>query len=167
MADKTTGELDPVKESPIGGLPEIIELYNETLIPVEQLGKAMRMTGAQWSAFGKETAKEYVQTAVDAAEAAKQSEENAAESEQQAKEYSGNPPTIQQNEAGNYTWWTWNADAQEYQDTGEVAVGNVMYAVFWLNPETGDLYEYYDKDYTGPQFELVNGADLEVVLFAE
>lgn len=166
MADRTTGELTPVKESPIGGLPEVLELYDDTLLPVEQQGMAMRMTGRQFRQFGEKTAEIYVQTAVDAAAAAKQSEENAAESERQAKEYSGKPPIIRQNEAGDHTWWTWNADSQEYRDTGEIAVGNVMYAVFFLDETTGELYEYYDKAYTGPQFQLRDEADLEVVLIA-
>lgn len=166
MADKTTGELDRVRESPIGGLPGIMALYADTLIPVEQQGKAMHMTGQQWADFGRESAKEFVAIAVTSAEQAKESQEKAAESERQAKEYSGKPPVIRQNSNGNYTWWTWDADAQAYQDSGEIAIGNVLYAVFYLDEASGELWEYTDKEYFGPQFELVNDADLEVVLYA-
>ena len=100
MADRTTGELDPVKESPISGLPAVLELYDDTLIPVEQQGEAMHMTGQQFREFGEKTAELYVNIAVDAADAAKKSEENAANSEREAKEYSGKPPIIQENEDG-------------------------------------------------------------------
>lgn len=77
MADKTTGELDPVKESPIGGLPQIMELYDDTLIPVEQGGEAMHMKGKQFADFARENAKQYVQIAVDAAEKAKEDADRA------------------------------------------------------------------------------------------
>lgn len=42
----------------------------------------------------------------------------AAASAQTATQYSGNPPVIQDG-----TWWTWNASAQQYQDTGFPAQG--------------------------------------------
>ena len=41
MADRTTGGLPAVQESAIGGLPGIADLYDDTLIPVEQQGEAM------------------------------------------------------------------------------------------------------------------------------
>lgn len=166
MADKRISELDPVKESPIGGLPEIQELYNDSLLPVEQQGIAMRMTGQQWADFARESVRTYTQAAAEAAESAAKSAVSAAKSQRQAREYSGKPPVIRQNGAGDFTWWTWDAEAKAYRDTGEIAVGNVMYAVFFLDETTGELYEYYDKTYTGPQFRLRDGADLEVVLIA-
>ncbi len=166
MADKRISDLDPVKESPIGGLPEILKLYDDSLIPVEQQGEAMRMTGGQFADFGRESVQPYTQAAKDAAEEAAGSAAAAADSERQAKEYSGNPPVIQRNDEGDFTWWTWDAEKKAYQDTGKIAVGNVMYAVFFLDEKTGELYEYYDKAYTGPQFQLRDGADLEVVLIA-
>ena len=46
MADKTTGGLPAVKEAAIGGLPGIADLYDDTLLPVEQQGEARKMTGA-------------------------------------------------------------------------------------------------------------------------
>lgn len=45
------------------------------------------------------------------------SEANAAKSEEQAKEYSGNPPIIQ-----NGTWWIWDATEKQYKDTGARAL---------------------------------------------
>ena len=45
MADKTTGALAAVAEAPIGSLPGIADLYDDTLLPVEQQGEARHMTG--------------------------------------------------------------------------------------------------------------------------
>ena len=56
-----------------------------------------------------------------AAASASDAEENAqkaAESAETAKEYSGNAPIIR-----NGTWWTWNAQTQQYVDTGNPAQG--------------------------------------------
>lgn len=72
MADKTTGGLPAVQESPIGGLPGILELYQDSLIPVEQQGEARHMTGGQFADFARESAKQDVQRAVDAAERAEE-----------------------------------------------------------------------------------------------
>ena len=60
-------------------------------------------------------------------------------------------------------WWTWNVERQEYADTGEAARGNVMYAVFFVDAGTGELYMVTDEEYAGPGFRLRDG-DLEVVL---
>lgn len=172
MADKTTGGLPAVEEVSIGQLPGIVGIYDDTLIPVEQQGEARHMTGYQWTQYAKtsvtmyvesakeaaESAGEFAASAADSAAAAKESETNAAESAETAKQYSGKPPIIQDGR-----WWSWNADKQEYEDTGEAARGNLMYATFYLDPRTGDLYMYTDNEYTGPTFRL-NGADLEVVL---
>ena len=38
-----------------------------------------------------------------------------------------------------------------------------MFATFFLDPATGDLYMAADKEYAGPGFRL-SGGDLEVVL---
>lgn len=172
MADKTTGGLKAVTEAAIGSLPGIADLYDDTLLPVEQQGEARHMTGRQWKKYAQagvevyvESAREAAERAEDAAGDAEKSAQDAAESAkdaedsaQTAKEYSGKPPVIIDGR-----WWIWNAGKQEYVDTGEAARGNVMYATFFLDAATGDLYMYYDEEYTGPQFRL-NGADLEVVL---
>jgi len=165
MADKTTGGLTAVEEAAIGSLPGIADLYDDTLLPVEQQGEARHMTGAQWKRYAQagvyqyvESAKQSAQEAADSAADAADSAGAAADSAQTARQYSGKPPIIQDGR-----WWTWNAASQEYVDTGEAARGNVMYATFFLDPRTGDLYMYTDGEYTGPQFRL-NGPDLEVVL---
>lgn len=48
MADKTTGELQAVK---VGDLPLAPDIYDDTLIPVEQQGDAKRITGAQFKGY--------------------------------------------------------------------------------------------------------------------
>ena len=172
MADKTTGGLTAVPEATIGGLPSIADLYDDTLLPVEQQGEARRMTGAQWKRYAQASTAAYVDGARAAAEqaagsaaAAAANAENAANSAaaaagsaQTAQQYSGKPPIIQDGR-----WWTWNAAAQKYVDTGEAARGNVMYATFYVAVVTGVLYMVTDDEYAGPQFRL-SGADLEVVL---
>lgn len=58
-------------------------------------------------------------TAESASTAATEKAAEAADSAKKAEQYSGKPPIIQD---GN--WWTWNADAQKYIDTGKRAVLN-------------------------------------------
>lgn len=77
MADKTVGQLDAV---PIGDLPPVETLYDDTLIPVEQQGVAMHMTGAQWKQYGEAAASKYVGQAQEYATQAAQSAAEAAES---------------------------------------------------------------------------------------
>lgn len=165
MADKTTGGLDAVAEAAIGSLPGIADLYDDTLLPVEQQGEARHMTGAQWKAYAQAAVSVYATGAKDAAdvaaksaEMAGESAESAADSALSAQQYSGNPPVIQ-----NGTWWTWDAGRQEYVDTGEAARGSLMYATFYVDAATGTLHMVSDNGYAGPQFRL-DGADLEVVV---
>lgn len=172
MADKTTGGLTAVAEATIGSLPGIASLYDDTLIPVEQQSEARHMTGAQWKQYARAAVEIYVEgakgsaeaaansalSAAGSAEAAASSATDAAGSALSAQQYAGKPPIIQDGR-----WWTWNAVEQEYVDTGEAARGNLMYATFYIDAATGDLYMVTDNEYTGPQFRL-SGADLEVVL---
>lgn len=165
MADKTTGALSAVTEAAIGALPGIADLYDDTLLPVEQQGKARHMTGAQWKQYAQAGTKVYVEGAKAAAAAASESAEgaaasadDAAESARAAKAFSGKPPVIQDG-----TWWTWDAAEGAYVDTGESAHGDLLYATFYVDAGTGTLYMVADDDYAGPRFRL-NGANLEVVL---
>lgn len=163
MADRT-----------IGDLPQAKQVLDTSLIPLEQHGEAMKMSGAQFKEFAKTSVQVYAQqaarsasdaansaaTAASSAHSALKYATSAAQSEKEAKEYSGKPPIIQDGH-----WWTWNATLQKYVDTGEVARGNLMFATFAIDPATGELWMYTDAEYTGPTFRLVNG-DLEVVLNA-
>ena len=163
MADKT-----------IGSLPQAQTVDDASLFVCEQQGVAMKTTGAQWKGFAVQAVSQYVEPAQQAAAAAQQSAtnaaqsetnaaqsaENAAESAQTAQKYSGKPPIIQ-----NDTWWTWNAEQGKYVDTGESARGDVMYATFAIDPETGLLTMTTPDGYTGPTFVIVNGF-LEVSISA-
>ena len=163
MADRT-----------IGSLPQATTVDDASLFVIEQQGDAMSCTGAQWKSYAQAAVQQYVSTAQEAADDAEQSAAEAEQSAQSAaqsatnaqksattaQEYSGKPPIIQ-----NGTWWTWDADAQEYVDTGYAARGNVMYATFEIDPETGILTMTTPDEYNGPVFELVNGY-LEVSISA-
>ena len=163
MADKT-----------IGSLPQATTVDDASLFVCEQQGVAMKTTGAQWKGFAVQAVSQYVAPAQQAAAQAQQSATNAAQSEtnaaqsaegaaesaQTAQEYSGKPPIIQ-----NDTWWTWDAEEGKYVDTGEAARGDVMYATFAIDPETGLLTMTTPDGYTGPTFIIVNGF-LEVSISA-
>lgn len=74
MADLTTGELQAVA---VGDLPLAPDIYDDTLIPVEQGGEAKHMTGAQWKEYAKSGVNAYVTAAQDAAAQAEQAAKDA------------------------------------------------------------------------------------------
>lgn len=155
MADKT-----------IGSLPAATTVDDDSLFVLEQQGEALKATGAQWKGFAVQAVSQYVQPAQQAAQQAQQAATNAAHSEtnaaesateaaesaQTAQEYSGKPPIIQ-----NDTWWTWNAETGQYEDTGQSAKGDVMFSTFAIDPETGLLTMTTPDGYDGPTFMIVNG----------
>lgn len=162
MADKT-----------IGSLLQAQSVDDTSLFVCEQQGVAMKTTGAQWKGFAVQAVSPLVTqaqksatqagnsatAAADSATEAEKSAQEAAESAtaaagsaQTAQEYSGKPPIIQ-----NDTWWTWDAEQGEYVDTGESARGDVMYATFAIDPETGLLTMTTPDGYDGPTFMIVNG----------
>jgi len=117
MADKTTGQLPAVQEIPIGNLPGIAEIYDDLKIPGEFQGDAVHVLGLQVKKYAQAGVEVYVEGAKKSAEAAAGSAAEAASSAQSAKEYSGKPPIVQDGR-----WWTWNAEAKQYADTGKRAV---------------------------------------------
>ena len=150
----------------IGSLPQAQTVDDDSLFVCEQQGVAMKTPGAQWKGFAVKAVSRYVAPAQQAAAQAAQSATNAAKSEQnaaqsaeeaadsadKAEQYSGKPPIIQ-----NDTWWTWDAETGQYVDTGESARGDVMFATFAIDPETGILTMTTPDGYSGPVFSLVNG----------
>lgn len=158
----------------ISSLPQAQTVDDNSLFVCEQQGTAMKTTGAQWKGFAVQAVSQYVEPAQQAAQKAQQAASNAAQSEtnaaqsaqeaeesaQTAQEYSGKPPIIQ-----NDTWWTWDAEQGKYVDTGEAARGDVMYATFEIDMETGELVMYTPDGYTGPVFGLSDGF-LEVTISA-
>lgn len=98
----------------IQDLSGIESIKSGDLIPVADSGdgyNAKKVTGEQIAQFAKESADANVQAALDAAKKAEASATS-------AKQYSGNPPKVQDG-----TWWTWNADLQTYIDTGSPSMG--------------------------------------------
>lgn len=164
MADRTIGEL-----------PVASQLDDESLLVVEQQAQAKSIKGRLVKEFAQASVYRYVESAKSAAEDAAQSASSsaesaedaaysalkAAESAKSAEQYSGNPPIIQ-----GGTWWTWNAAKQEYEDTGEAARGNVMFATFYIDVDTGDLFMITPDEYMGPNFLINEDGHLEVSINA-
>lgn len=165
----------------ISSLPAATSVDDASLFVVEQQGRAMSASGALWKGFAVQAVQPFANNAsasaaaaansatqaassaaaaAQSATAAGNSAESAAESAETAQQYSGKPPIIQ-----NDTWWVWNAETGQYEDTGESARGDVMYATFEIDPETGILTMTTPNGYTGPEFEIVNGY-LEVSISA-
>ena len=163
MADLQTGELPAVK---VGDLPDAGKIYNDLLIPGEFQAEAVHITGKQLKDYAAAGVLVYVEDAEKSAKAAKNSADAAAvsataaansakeadKSADRAEQYSGKPPQIK-----NGTWWIWNAYTQKYEDTGEAVRGNVMYATFVIDVDTGLLIMTTPDEYRGPLFHLVNG----------
>ena len=153
-------------DSTIGELPVAAHLDDASLLVVEQQSEARSIQGALVRQFAEAATDEHVKAAQEAAEHAGQSAQAAANSAseaaqraieaagsaQSAQQYSGKPPKIQ-----NGTWWIWNASTQQYEDTGEAVRGNVMFATFDVDPQTGELTMSTPDEYQGPQFYLING----------
>lgn len=165
----------------ISSLPAATSVNDGSLFVVEQQGAAMSASGALWKGYAVQAVQPFANNAsasaaaaansatqaANSAAAAAQSEtaagnsaESAAESAETAQQYSGKPPIIQ-----NDTWWVWNAETGQYEDTGESARGDVMYATFAVDPLTGLLTMTTPDGYSGPVFSLINGY-LEVSISA-
>ncbi len=163
MANKAITELNPRH---INQLPPLSELFDEDLLAVHHQSQTMKMTGRQWKAYAVAATEKLANDAKDYADAAENSAKNAKESENKAKDhadraqhYSGHAPIIKDN-----NWWTWDYDQQAYVDTGQPSRGNLMYACFEIDAETGTLYMYTDDQYAGPKFRLNDRGEMEVVL---
>lgn len=157
----------------ISSLPAATSVDDGSLFVVEQQGAAMSASGALWKGYAVQAVQPYANAAQGSASAAAGSAEqaaksasdagksasdaqnsakSAAQSADTAQQYSGKPPIIQ-----NDTWWVWNAETGQYEDTGESARGDVMYATFAVDPLTGLLTMTTPDGYSGPVFALVNG----------
>lgn len=157
----------------ISELPTATTVDDGSLFVIEQQGEAMSCTGAQWKGFAVGAVQPYAnaasgsatqaansasnaagsaQNAENSADVAAESAKDAADAAETAKEYSGKPPIVQDD-----TWWTWDASKQEYVNTGESARGDVLFATFEIDPETGLLTMQTPEQYSGPVFSIVNG----------
>ncbi len=54
-------------------------------------------------------------------------------------------------------WWHWNEEAEEYENTGEKAKGDVMLATFIVDFSAGELIMRTPDGYNGPQFVIKEG----------
>lgn len=142
MADKTIGSLTPAKQ-----------IDDESKLPIEQQGKSMYATGAQFREYAEKSVEPY------ATEAKKSAEE--------AKEYSETPAIIK-----NGTWWIWNAQTKDYVDTllpsrgekgeqGYDGVGVQSITLIKGNHAAGtfDKYKISYTDGSSYDFVVYNGAD--------
>ena len=60
-------------------------------------------------------------------------------------------------------WWHYNESTKAYENTGEIAKGNVMYATFEVT-DAGQLLMYTDEEYTGANFKLDAQGRLSVII---
>ena len=60
-------------------------------------------------------------------------------------------------------WWHYNESTKAYENTGEIAKGNVMYATFEVT-DAGQLLMYTDEEYTGANFKLDEQGRLSVII---
>lgn len=61
-------------------------------------------------------------------------------------------------------WWRWNEETKEYENTGETANGNTLFATFEVDLTTGELSVTTPDGYAGPAFELSDEGEISVVI---
>ncbi|MCC8186501.1 MAG: hypothetical protein LIP08_03040 [Bacteroides sp.] len=61
-------------------------------------------------------------------------------------------------------WHRYNEETKEYENTGEVANGNVLFAVFGIDRETGLLSMETPRQYTGPDFGMNEKGELILLI---
>ena len=61
-------------------------------------------------------------------------------------------------------WWRWNEKIKEYENTGETANGNTLFATFDVDLQTGELSVTTPDGYLGPEFELSDEGEISVVI---
>jgi hypothetical protein len=59
-------------------------------------------------------------------------------------------------------WWLWNEERGEYENSGERADGNTLFATFEIDPDTGELSVTTPDRYDGPQFAIDDEGNLTV-----
>jgi len=101
-------------------LQQEIEDIKQDIVDAAKAADALEQTQAAAAAaeISASHAAGSAENAVSSAANAAISAAAAAQSAQTAAQYSGKPPVIQSG-----TWWTWNAAAQKYEDTGKPARG--------------------------------------------
>lgn len=99
------------------------------------------------------------QPANDARDAANEAAENANTAADRLNNLSDHPAKIQDG-----YWWLWNETTEEYENTGQRADGNTLFAAFEIDPDTGLLSVNTPDGYDGPNFRLDENGNLIVVI---
>lgn len=148
-AEDAAGEVENAKAVVDGAKAEVDNAKAE----VENAKKEVQNAKAE-----VENAKAEVQNAKDEVQRAADEADRAEDEANKAKEYSGKPAIPK-----DRTWWVWNADNKEYEDTEQPSYGNILYATFDIDPATGLLWMNQPKpEYEGPNFVLNDDGFLEV-----
>lgn len=95
-------------------------------------------------------------SAKDASDAARRANESADKADTQserAKELADHPTRMGEN--GN--WWEWNEGKKDYEDTGVLAKGGILYPNFYIDDKTMELYMAYQDEIATEQFKLEDG----------
>ena len=117
MADKIIGDLAAAKE-----------IYDDSLLVMEQQGEARSVEGRLLKEYAAAAAKEQAETARGHADAAGASADTAAESARDAADIALHPPILKEE---NDHWWIWDTDLNDYADSGVDAGVSLT-----LSPET-------------------------------
>lgn len=103
------------------------------------------------------------QTANTSAQSANNAATAANKAANRADSLADNPPKIVDVDGTNY-WAFWDEATQQYVTSSYRADGSPLYASFYIDPETMDLFAVYPDGYgSGPTFSLNNG-DLSVTI---
>lgn len=131
MADKSIGEL-----------PAAEQLYDDSLIPMEQGGQAKSVSGQILKNYAKQGVEAYVEAAQTAASAANKavSQVGSSVEDAQAAASRAEAAAIHQPIVQGGTWWTWDPETGAYTDSGQPAQG-----------PTGDKGDQGDTGPEGPQ----------------
>lgn len=162
----------------IGALPAAPDLYDDSLLVAEQQGAAVKITGKQWKGYAQKAVAQYSDAArLDAEKTAADriAIENMTVSS--ATLSPGSAATVQKSTVNGVVNLTFGIPAGQKGEKGDEGkkgdtgpqgpqgpAGNLMYASFFLDPDSGSLLMLSDQNYAGPSFRL-SGADLEVVFY--
>lgn len=139
VSDQLQQEIEDIKQDIVGASTAADAKDAAADSAIAAAGSATAAGNSATQAAGSATsAANSATAAAGSASAAAGSATNAAASAQTAVQYSGKPPMIQTG-----TWWTWNAAAQAYEDTGNQARGQ--------RGETGAKGDTGAAGPTGPQ----------------
>ena len=171
----------------ISSLPQAQTVDDNSLFVCEQQGTAMKTTGAQWKGFAVQAVSQYVEPAQKAAQQAQQAAQEAQEAAEVAQEAQEAAEVAQgKAEDAQEAIENLSVSAETLAPGQEATVektvgpdgavslefgipqgktGNVMYATFDIDTDTGELVMYTPDGYTGPVFSLSDGF-LEVTISA-